>query len=135
MCLWNIWTLIEWKTLSKNPSETWTWMNWVAKLLFVHLEVSQYLVVFLHLNPIGESEMLYSAKASSSTSSDIPCFRELFFQGEFWNLVTMWSYFQLFLTFCVVIDNFWKMKAPSLPMQKVTLSLALSKLHCKSPTP
>ena len=26
--------------------------------------------------------------------------------------------------------NFWKMKAPSLPMQKVTLSLAFSMVHC-----
>ena len=41
------------------------------------------IVVFLPLNPKGESEMLYSAKASSNMSSGIPCFRELFFQGEF----------------------------------------------------
>ena len=41
------------------------------------------IVLFHPLNPKGESEMLYSAKASSSTSSGTPCFRELFFQGEF----------------------------------------------------
>ena len=39
LSLWNIWTLNEWMTLSKNL-KFWTWMNWVAKLLFVHLQVS-----------------------------------------------------------------------------------------------
>ena len=41
------------------------------------------IVVFLPLNPKGESEMLCSGKASLNMSSGIPCFRELFFQGEF----------------------------------------------------
>ena len=69
------------KDAVENPSEILDVDELSGKVIVCKFTV--FTIVFLPLNPKGESEMLYSAKASSSTSSDTPCFRELFFQGEF----------------------------------------------------